>query len=124
MLAVKPAMKALMPLGTISMAPVTVPVPMIIAVPVGRATPISTSPDPMVVAPPPIAADPNVTRHRANWCDLYYRSRHWLRHDDWRWGHDKRRRNWNSEVDTETNPGICSGDSHSSQGQNCDSLFH
>jgi len=116
--------KALMAFGTVSMAPVTVPVPMNIAVPVSRRAPMAACPDPMVVAPSPASTHPSVTRHRADRCDLYYRSRHGRRYDDWRWGHDKRRRNRNSDVETETNPGICSGDSHCSQGQNCDSLFH
>ncbi len=116
--------KTLMALGTVSMAPVTIPIPMIVAVPASRRPPVATRPDPMVVAPSPTSSHPNVTRHRTNRWDLYHRNRHGRRHDDWRWGHDDRRRNRDSDVDTETNPGICSSDSHCGQGQNCDSLFH
>ena len=78
----------------------------------------------MVIAPSPAATDPDVTRHRSSQCGLYYRSRRWWRDDDWRRGDDNRGRNRDSEVDTETNPGIHRGDANGCQGQNCDSLFH
>lgn len=98
--------------------------PMSVAVPVSRWPPVTSSPDPMVVAPSSASTHPDITGHRASRCDLYYRSRHGRRYDDRRWGHDNRRRNRDSDVDTETNPGIYSSDSDSCQGQNCDSLFH
>jgi hypothetical protein len=117
MLPVKPAVKALIMFGTVSMVPMAIMTPARVVIPVCRRTPVPTSPHPMVVTPSPAPTHPNATRHRANRRGLYYRSRHGLLYH-----HRGRRRD--SEVDTETNPGICSGDSQSSQGQNCDSLFH
>lgn len=75
--------EAFMAFGTISMPPVTVPVSMIISVPVNRWTPVAACPHPVVVAPSPAPTDPDVTRHRASRRHLYYRSRHWRRYDDW-----------------------------------------
>ena len=111
-------------LGTISVAPVTVSAPMIITVPMGRWPPVAPCPHPKIVTPSPTSTDPYVAWHRISRCDLYYRNRHWRWYDDWCRGHDNRHRSRDSKVDSETNPGICSGDSNSSQGQNCDSLFH
>jgi hypothetical protein len=116
--------KALMAFGTVSMAPTTVPVPMNIAVPVRGRTPVPTCPHPMVIAPSPITPDPNVTGRRAYRQGLDNRSRHGWLHTNRGRCYDDRCRNRDSKVDSETNPGICSGDSQCSQGQNCDSLFH
>lgn len=118
MLRGKAAVKAFMALGAIPM------VPMSVAVPASTRTPVPTRPDPAVVAPSPTPTDPNVTWHRASRCDLYYRSRYWRRYDDWRRSDYNRGRNRDSEVNTETNPGIYRGDSNSGQGQNYDCLFH
>src|SRR6516225_2149120 len=90
-------------------------VPMSVAVPVRRSAPVAAGPHPVVVAPSPTAAHPDVARHRANGCHLYYRGRHRRRHDDWRRG-DNRGRNRESEVDTEANPGVYRGDSNSNEG--------
>ncbi len=116
--------EAFVAFGTIGISPATVPISMIIPVPVGRRAPVSTCPHPMVVPPSPSPTDPDVTRHGASRRHLYYRSRDGRGYDDWRRSDDNRGRHRDSKVDSETNPGICSRDSQCSQGQNCDSLFH
>lgn len=116
----KPAVKALMTFGTISVVPMTV------AVPVNWRPPMATSPDPMVVAPSPTSTHPDVSRGGADGYGLHHRRRHFRGHDDrggshyyGGWSYDR-----DSEVDAETNPGARRGDCQGRQGQNCDSLFH
>jgi hypothetical protein len=112
--------KAVMALGAIPMAPMSV------VTPVSWRTPMTTSPGPMVVAPSPTPSHPNVTRHGATRCDFYYRSRHWWLHTNrgrrhYHWG-----RHRYSKVDSNVNARVCvyGGDSYNCQCQNCDCLFH
>jgi hypothetical protein len=124
MLSVEFAMKALVAFRTEPSVPMVVMTPTSIAVPVHRGAPVPTCPHPMVITPPPVAPDPNVTGCRAYRHGLDNRSRRGRLHTDRGRCHDDRCRNRDSKVDAEANPGICSGDSHCSQGQNCNSLFH
>lgn len=124
-------MKALVAFGTIPVVPVTGTGPIMTAVPMGGWTPVASSPDPVIIVPSPTSTDPDVTRRWAGWHSFEHGRRHWWLHNDRR-GSDHHRsrcynyrcRNWDSNVDTETNPGVCCGDSQSSQGHNCDSFFH
>jgi len=124
MLSVRPAVKVFMALGAIPMVPMTVLTPTCIVIPVSWRTPMTTGPDPLVVAPSPIPSHPNGTRRRASRGDLYHRSRHWRWYDDWRRGDDNRDRNRHAELDAETNAGVYRGDPQTGHDQNCNSLFH
>ena len=112
MLPVEPTMKVRVVPGTI----------------VNRRPPMATGPDPVIIAPSPASTDPDIPRRRADWRGLDDRSRHWRGHDDrgrsYHHGRRNHNRGRNSEVDTDMNPGACSGNSQSGQGQNCDCLFH
>jgi hypothetical protein len=83
----------------------------------------------MVVTPSPIAADPDVSRGRADWHRFDDWRRHWRRstnrgsHYHRRWNSDGWNWKWDSKVETEMNSSVCS-DCHGRQSQNCDSLFH
>ena len=112
-------------------AVVGVKAPMISVAPVGRRTPVATSPRPMVIAPSPAATCPDVSRYGTSRHDLNDRCRHWRWHDDRGRSHQHRSRGdynrgwkWDSDADTDMNPSVYSGDSHSRQGQDCDGLFH
>jgi hypothetical protein len=118
MLPVTPATNGLVVAATKSVVPVSV------TVPVSRRSPMTTGPHPMVIAPSQAATNPDVPRHRASRRDLNDGCRHWRRHDNGRRRDDNGRRNRNSQVDTESNPGIYRGGRNSGQGQNCDCLFH
>jgi|SRR5579883_21057 len=124
MLSMVSAMKALVAFGTEPSVPMAVMTPASIAVPVSGRAPVPTCPYPMVITPSPVASDPNVTGRRAYRHGLDNRRRHGWLHTNWGRCYDDRCRNRDSKVDSETNPGICSGDSHCSKGQNCNSLFH
>lgn len=96
-----------------------------------RRAPVAACPNPMVIIPSPTAADPDVTRSRADWHGFDDGSRHWRRFANRRRGYHDRsgdRHGWNrkrdSEVDSEVNSSVYSGDSHNRQSQNCNSLFH
>jgi hypothetical protein len=119
---VKPAVKAFAVLYSIPMVPVR---------DMNGRTPMAACPNPTVIMPSPIAADPDVTRSRADRHGFHDRCREWRRLTHRRWGYHDRSRNrnrWNgkrdSEVDSEVNSSVYSGDSHSRQSQNCNSLFH
>lgn|SRR5581483_1798615 len=124
MLSMGSALKALVAFRTESSVPMAVMTPTSIAVPVSGRAPVPTCPHPMVITPPPVAPDPNVTGCRAYRHGLEDRSRHGWLHTNRGRCYDDRCRNRDSKVDSETNPGICSGDSHCRQGQNYNSLLH
>jgi len=71
----------------------------------------------------PTSAYPEVSRHGTGWDGLNHGRRHWRWHEDRVRSHHHRRWNRDSQVDTDTYPGVYSGDSQSRQGQNCDSLL-
>jgi hypothetical protein len=125
MLRVVTAVEAFMVPDAVTVVPVSV------MAPIRRSAPATVGPKPMVVAPPPGSTHPDVTRHRANCCDLHNGSRHWGRHNDRRRSDENRRRSHNngrwsrdSNIDADMNPGMCGGDSNGGQGQKCDNLFH
>jgi hypothetical protein len=120
-----PTVKAVAVLHSISMVPVRD------TLRTCRRIPVSACPNPTVFMPPPVPADPDESRSRAGWHGLYDGRRHWRRftnrrrnHHDRCWSHDQRSWKGDSKVDSEMNSSVYSGDCHSRQSQNCDSLFH
>src|SRR5262245_22902004 len=111
-----------MPFGDESVAAVIIAGvgPMGIGIPVRWSAPVATGPEPMVVVPSPTATDPDVSWCGADWHCFNYGRRHWRRRDARGRSHNYRSRcgcdnnrcgNREAEVDTEMNPGVCSGKS-------------
>lgn len=94
---------AFMPFATISVVPMSI---MDVVNPVSGRAPVSTGPDPMVVAPTPASADPDVSWRGAHWRRLHDRSRHGWLHISWSGRHDHWRRKRDAEVEPEMNSGI------------------
>ena len=92
--------------------------------PVSRRTPVPARPYPMVITPSPTPTHPDVSRCGANGCDLNDGCRHRRLHDN----RDRScyNQHWkrDSEVNADMDPCTYCGDSHCSQGQNCESIFH
>src|SRR3974390_3412453 len=90
--------------------------------PVGREVPVTASPHPMIIAPSPSSAYPDVARRGAGGCDLNNWWWHWpgnhcrsrYHRDRWRGHH--RDRKWTAEIDTEMDAGVYTGDSQDRQG--------
>jgi len=111
---------------------ITTMVPAVISItPVSGSAPAATGPYPMVIAPSPASTNPDVPRGGADRHCFNNRCRHWRLYNDRRQGHHNRHRsrydrdrNRNSNIETDMHPSVCRGESQSSQGQHCDSLFH